>query len=97
VLAAIGPHISRASFEVGVDVANQLQAVVPDTPVVTFSSPNDKPHVDLRLVVQAQLQALGVASIDHVLGCTYGEVDRFFSFRRDGRHSGRLLSAIVPR
>jgi len=49
--------------------------------------------------VRAKLNALGVGedAIDDVGGCTLTEAERFFSFRRDGKISGRLLSAIVPR
>ena len=97
-IAAIGPHISPAAFEVGVEVAAQLQAVVPAIEVVRTAG-GDKPRVDLRAIVTAQLEACGVphSGIDQVPGCTFSEPERFFSFRRDGQKSGRLLSAIVPR
>ena len=57
-----------------------------------------KPHVDLRFIVTQKLLALGLteASIDQVSGCTVLEPARYFSFRRDGKQSGRHLSAIVP-
>lgn len=97
-IAAIGPHISRDAFEVSSEVADQLQAVAPGHPVVVRRG-DHKPHVDLRAIITAQLQAAGVAeeSIDHVHGCTLLDAGRFFSYRRDGQHSGRLLSGIVPR
>jgi copper oxidase (laccase) domain-containing protein len=34
--------------------------------------------------------------VDDVPGCTAGDRERFFSFRRDGPRSGRHLAAIVP-
>jgi YfiH family protein len=97
-LAAVGPHISRDAFEVSADVADQLQAVAPGEPVV-FRSENRKPHVDLRRLISAQLRAAGVpeAQIDQVHGCTVLDAGRFFSYRRDGQQSGRLLSGIVPK
>jgi YfiH family protein len=97
ILAAIGPHISADAFEVSDDVADQLQAVAPGQPVVSRSN-TGKPHVDLRTIVSAQLQAAGVPAlgIDQVYGCTLLDAGRFFSYRRDGQHSGRLLSGIVP-
>lgn len=97
-LAAIGPHISREAFEVSDEVADQLQAVAPGQPVVSRSE-TAKPHVSLRAIVSAQLRASGVpdAGIDHVDGCTLLDAARFFSYRRDGQQSGRLLSGIVPR
>lgn len=97
-IAAVGPHIERCCFEVGPDVAAQLAAAssLGDAAVIAGSG---KPHVDLRRVVHAQLEAEGIApeAIDDVAGCTVGDRDRFHSFRRDGKVSGRLLSAIVPR
>jgi polyphenol oxidase len=100
-LAAIGPHISRHSFEVSDDVAEQLLAACPGQPpdVVKRAGSEAKPHVDLRRIVTQKLLALGLteASIDQVGGCTVLTPDRYFSFRRDGKRSGRHLSAIVPR
>lgn len=96
-LAAIGPHLSAARFEVSEDVAAELARASDAADVVDRSYP--KPHVDLRKIVRAQLRSLGLseAAIDDVPGCTYSEPQQFFSFRRDGKTSGRHLSAIVPR
>lgn len=96
-IAAIGPHISAAAFEVGPDVAASLAACSAAQGVVDRRG--DRPHVDLRRIVRAQLESLGIApaAIDDVAGCTVSEPARFFSFRRDGARSGRHLSAIVPR
>lgn len=96
-IAAIGPHLSVARFEVSDDVAEQLRASSPDPDVVDRG--HEKPHVDLRRIVRAQLEALGFApdSIDDVHGCTFQDAERFFSYRRDGARSGRHLSAIVTR
>lgn len=97
VIAAIGPHISLAAFEVSEDVAETLLTASRDPHIVDRSRP--KPHVDLRRMLRAELHALGLAhsAIDDVWGCTVLEPERFFSFRRDGKASGRHLSAIVPR
>ncbi|MFZ5889935.1 MAG: peptidoglycan editing factor PgeF [Myxococcota bacterium] len=97
VIAAIGPHISLSAFEVSEDVAAELVAASPDPDVVERS--RARPHVDLRRIVHAQLETRGISRtrIDDVWGCTYSEPDRFFSFRRDGKRSGRHLSAIVAR
>jgi YfiH family protein len=95
--AAIGPHIERCCFEVGHDVAEQLAAASPLGRAAVIEG--DRPHVDLRIVVRAQLEAEGIASssIDDVPGCTVCERERFHSYRRDGQRGGRMLSAIVPR
>lgn len=95
-VAAIGPHISVAAFEVSVEVAEQLAAASNESEAIRPGA--RRPHADLRRIVRAQLVAAGLApsAIDDVLGCTWSEPERFFSFRRDGAKSGRHLSAIVP-
>ena len=96
-IAAVGPHISLDAFEVSEDVAEALVAASLDPRIVDRSRP--KPHVDLRRMLRAELHSQGLAhsAIDDVWGCTVSEPERFFSFRRDGKASGRHLSAIVPR
>jgi len=97
VIAAIGPHISAAAFEVSDDVAEAILAASRDPQIVDRS--RKKPHIDLRRMLRAELRSLGLenSAIDDVFGCTVLEPARFFSFRRDGKRSGRHLSAIVPR
>ena len=96
-VAAIGPHLSVIRFEVSEDVATELEQSSEERDVVDRT--HQKPRVDLRRIVRAQLRSLGLddEAIDDVPGCTYSEPERFFSFRRDGKTSGRHLSAIVPR
>lgn len=63
-----------------------------------------KAFVDLRLAVRAQLVALGLddTAVDDVPGrtregCTRCDARRFYSYRRDGDASGRLVAVIVAR
>jgi purine-nucleoside/S-methyl-5'-thioadenosine phosphorylase / adenosine deaminase len=95
-IGAIGPHISVRAFEVGEDVAAQLSGASAAADVVV-RSPGQAPRVDLHAIVRAQLLAagLGAAAVERVVGCTFSEPDAFFSYRRDGQQSGRMLSAIV--
>lgn len=96
-IAAIGPHISLDAFEVSENVALELARASSD-PRVIARDRGPKPHVDLGRIVRAQLQTCGLGSsaIEDVSGCSVGEPERFFSYRRDGPASGRHLSAIVP-
>lgn len=96
-VAAIGPHIEPCCFEVGDDVAMQLAGSSPLGEACVIREEGKRPHVNLRLVVRAQLRAVGVTEVDDVMGCTVCDAERFHSFRRDGAASGRMLSAIVPR
>jgi len=98
-IAAIGPHIERCCFEVGPDVAEELAGASRLGRAVVIEREGARPHVDLRRIVRAQLEAEGLddARIDDVPGCTVCDRERFHSYRRDGDRSGRLLSAIVVR
>jgi YfiH family protein len=94
-LAAIGPHISVDAFEVSEEVAEQIQRAAPDISLIDRTR-GPRPHANLRALVRAQLLEHGVERIDDVAGCTVGDRDSFFSYRRDGKIGGRHLSAIVP-
>ncbi len=98
-VAAVGPHIDRCCFEVGDDVAAELAGCSSWGERAVSRAPNEKPHVDLYAILLAQLVDAGLPreAIDRVPGCTVCNPDTFFSFRRDGQRSGRLLSAIVSR
>lgn len=105
-LAAIGPHIRLASFEVGDEVARAVEAALPSgvrssevmalEPLV-HTRPGARPHVSLATLVRAQLRLVGLEeeSLDDVGGDTCAEATRFHSHRRDGARSGRQLSVIV--
>lgn len=97
VLAAVGPGIGPCCFEVGPDVAETIAASAPGAAVVVAGRDGARPRVDLRAAVRAQLRAAGVERVDDVAACTMCDAERFFSFRRDGKRSGRMLAAIAAR
>jgi polyphenol oxidase len=99
-LAAIGPCIGPCCFEVGADVADRIAKQSSETVIVRRAErEGEKAYVDLRRAVRLQLRALGIAdsSIEDVPGCTRCDPERFHSYRRDGKDSGRLLGVIVAR
>ncbi|MEM1355422.1 MAG: peptidoglycan editing factor PgeF [Planctomycetota bacterium] len=94
-IAAIGPSISAARFEVGPEVAEQFD------PRFIRSDLGSRPHIDLRAVCHATLHNLGAQAIDTTDRCTYLHRDDFFSHRRDVTHhgnptTGRMASVIAP-
>ena len=101
-IAAIGPCIGPCCFEVGTDVGERIaRATVPD---VIVRREGEKAFVDLRRAVRAQLRASALTQdlIEDVPGrgpegCTRCNPDRFYSYRRDGDASGRLVGVIVAR
>jgi polyphenol oxidase len=100
-VAAIGPHIELCCFEVGDDVAAELSRAARPSACESLIQRglSGKARVDLRRLVRAQLEEIGLApgAIDDVRACTVCDSARFHSFRRDRDRSGRMLSAIVSR
>lgn len=94
-LAAIGPSIGPCCFEVGDEVASQIAESAGDG-LVLRRAPK-KPHVDLWRAVELQLYRKGVRTIDTLGMCTMCDREQWFSFRRDGAKSGRMLGVIVAR
>jgi YfiH family protein len=96
-VAAVGPHIEVCCFEVGEEVADELATASPLGEGAVYRARGARPHVDLRALLAAQLTTAGVVEIDQVRGCTSCDAARFFSYRRDGARSGRMMAAIVTR
>jgi hypothetical protein len=87
----IGPGIGRCCYEVGWDVAARI-APVPPAP-----DPSAKVPADLGRTVLDRLEALGLARdrIARSVHCTSCRPDLYFSHRRDGAPTGRMLALIV--
>lgn len=88
--AFISPCISLSQFEVGDEVAE----LFPDSYVDYESYP--KPHVDLKRFLIGQLIKLGIKSkhIETHEGCTVSDKKQFYSYRREGEASGRMMGII---
>ncbi len=97
-MAAIGPHIRANAFEVSEEVGRLISGATPAARVIRRDF-GERPHVSLIDSLCAQLRSAGFSEdqIDDVGGCTFEELDRFFSYRRLGPASGRHLHAILPR
>jgi YfiH family protein len=103
-LAAIGPCIGPCCFEVGPDVGETIARATSSSAIARRDEARGKVFVDLRAAVRAQLVQLGLdgAAIDDVpdrtsKGCTRCDTERFYSYRRDGDASGRLIAVIAAR
>jgi len=98
ILACIGPSISPKYFEVGDEVWQAFSEEGFDMPSLSFrNKETNKWHIDLWKANQVQLEQAGVVSGHIELSgiCTYENHDRFFSARRLGIESGRILSGIM--
>lgn len=101
VKAVIGPGISLDAFEVGDEVYDAFQSAgFPMLQIAkryVLSEEKTKWHIDLWEANRWELLQSGVPfSHIHLSGiCTYSHNDRFFSARRAGIHSGRILNGIM--
>lgn len=101
ITAVLGPTITQANYEVGVGMmAEFLDGDAARERFFLGGASPDKRQFDLPGFILAQLRASGVAA-SFVDTCTYGDPDRFFSYRRTTHRGepdyGRQLSAIALR
>jgi polyphenol oxidase len=102
IVAAIGPTIARTSYEVDDGFARRFEESDPANE--RFFTPGREGHqqFDLEGYVTARLAGAGIGRIEALGLDTYGDADRFFSFRRATHRGeagyGRQISLIgVPR
>ena len=97
-IATIGPSISLESFEVGDEVVEAFQkAGFPKEDIVWFNELTKKHHIDLWRANKLLLEEVGLLP-QHIAcsnKCTYINHEMFFSARRLGINSGRVLTAIM--
>lgn len=96
--AIIGPCISLKAFEVGIEVYEAFEQAGFDMSQIAHWHPEkEKYHIDLPAANRLQLLAEGVPEeqIHDSAICTYTQHEDFFSARRLGIRSGRILNGIV--
>ncbi|MFN3884799.1 MAG: peptidoglycan editing factor PgeF [Rhodocyclaceae bacterium] len=92
-IAWLGPAIGPESFEVGGEVRDAFIAHDPAAKAAFRARPNGKWLCDLYRLARLRLAALGVCRIASADFDTVREVERFYSYRRDGV-TGRMASLI---
>ena len=92
-IAHLGPAISQLSFEVGREVRSQYLLKNKNFENC-FTYLNNKYYLDLYDAARIVLKSLGVSSISGGDRCTYKESDKYFSYRRDDKRSGRMAHLI---
>lgn len=94
---AIGPHIRVEAFEIGPEVAREMERAGQGRTVTRMRGATM--HGDLASLIRLQLRSSGIPddSIDDVGGCTHSDAAHFFSHRRERGRTGRHLSAIVAK
>lgn len=94
--AAIGPSIGVCCYEVNGTVLAPLKRGFPYWADVVENVKGTKAHLDLRGFNRRQLEEAGIRPdrIETVNLCTACHRDLFYSYRRDGARTGRMMSGI---
>jgi YfiH family protein len=92
-LVWLGPAIGPDAFEVGEEVRAAFLALDAGNADCFRPSPAGRWLADLYELARRQLRGLGVSAIYGGEFCTFGEPERFFSYRREHR-TGRIATLI---
>jgi len=92
-VAHFGPAISQESFEVGGEVIDQYisKDIIFES---AFKTSFDKYYLDLYHAARLILNNFNICKISGGGECTFKQRDEYFSYRRDGKHSGRMAHLI---
>lgn len=98
IVAAVGPCIARASYEVDERFAQRFEEHDPANEHFFSGGRAGHHQFDLEAYVASRLAAAGIAHVSLLGMDTYSDADRFFSFRRTTHRNepdyGRQLSLI---
>lgn len=82
IVAAVGPCIAQASYEVDDAFRERLAAADPANDRFFRDGPANRPHFDLEAYVLFRLAAAGIRRAEGLGLDTYADPARFFSYRR---------------
>jgi YfiH family protein len=94
---SIGPSAGPCCYEVDDTVLAPLRSGLSDWRAVVRDDRGTRARLDLRELVRRQLVQLGIRP-EHVTTvnlCTICHTDLFYSYRREGRVNGTMLSGIA--
>jgi len=88
---AVGPGIQSSCFEVREDVYSKFPAEF-----LSKHEDSEKRYLDLQSFVKNQFVSRGVLEKNIYIDstCTHCDDDRYYSYRRDKNHSGRMMGII---
>jgi hypothetical protein len=97
VVAALGPAIGRCCYQVGEEVREAFRARWGAAHARRILDKADPWRLDLQAANLHQLTGAGVPvrNVTAIPLCTGCRRDLFFSYRRDGRRSGRMLNFVT--
>jgi len=96
ILVAIGPSISKTVYEVGSEVTEMVRQSVPNPEVTLYKNARGKFHFDLWEANRQILITNGIQqkNIEISGECSFLLQEKYFSARRDGKETGRMVSGM---
>jgi len=97
IIAAIGPSISPEIYEVGDEVVEEVKKSIPNAEILLHKKDSGKYHVNLWEADRQILLNIGLAKKNiEILGeCSFVNSEKYFSARKDGMDTGRMVSGIM--
>lgn len=97
IVAAIGPSISPEIYEVGDEVVEEVRKSIPNSEMLLHKNNSGKYHVNLWEANRQILLNIGLAEKNiEILGeCSFISSEKYFSARKDGIDTGRMVSGIM--
>jgi len=94
---SIGPSVGSCCYEVDDPVLDQLRMGLPDWESVVRDYQGHKARLDLKALIRRQVEGAGVSapSVSSVNLCTVCHDQLFYSYRREGRVNGTMVSGIT--
>ena len=94
IVAGIGPSIGPCCYQVGRDVAHEVETSCAGRRAVARYLPDGSVHLDLWEANRVQLLSMGVDKIELAALCTSCRVNEFFSYRVEGEAAGRFPALL---
>jgi hypothetical protein len=97
IVAAIGPSISQEIYEVGNEVVEEVKKSIPNAELLLHKKSSGKYHVNLWEANRQILLENGLSEKHiEILGeCSFKESNKYFSARKEGIATGRMVSGIM--
>ncbi len=94
---AIGPSIGPCCYEIDAQVIEPLQTRYPDWLGVLQETTEGKGMLDLKKLIWHQILTSGIPEhqVERIEECTRCRDDLFFSYRREGKVNGTMMSGIM--
>jgi YfiH family protein len=96
-LAAIGPSIGPEVYEVGSEVVKEVRKNVPNPDKLLDENPSGSFHLNLWEANRQLLLASGLSNENIEISgeCTFQKKEKYYSARREGTETGRIVSGIM--